>query len=332
MGRTARRRFLVCAGAVLAAPFAGAQPAPRLRRIGILADTAPPKGKVDGRRIWMRKGLERRGWLEGRDFVYEIRYAAGKAERYPALVDELIRLKVDVIIAPSEDGALAARAATRTIPIIMIYPLNPIRLGLIESYAHPGGNVTGLTYEVGSQTMIGKQLEMFKEAVPGISRVAVLWNPASAQSERWLTETRDPARRLSLEVLPIAVRAPEDLESAFSQMSERDANALYILADPMLYLHRAKLAELAVRRMLPALSGLYRWPQSGGLMAYEAVIPELYARATDYIDKILRGANPAELPVEQPTKFNLTVNLKTAKAIGITIPQSILLRADRVID
>jgi len=267
-----------------------------------------------------------------RALVYEIRYAAGKAERYPALVNELIRLKVDLIIAPSEDGAVAARAATRTIPIVMIYPLDPIRLGLIESYAHPGGNVTGLTYEAGSQTAIGKELELFKEAVPGISRVAVLWNPTSAQSERWLNETYDPARALGLEILPAGAGNPKDIEPAFARMAEAHADALFISADPMLYLHRAQLANLAVRHRLPTFSVLYRFPQMGGLMSYEVDIPALYARATDYIDKILRGANPAELPVEQPTKFILTVNLKTAKAIGITIPQSILLRADQMIE
>jgi len=280
----------------------------------------------------MRKGLEERGWVEGRDFVYEMRYAAGTAERYPALVNELIGLNVDVIIAPSEDGAVAARAATRTIPIVMIYPLDPIRLGLIESYAHPGGNVTGLTYEAGSQTAIGKELELFKEAVPGISRVAVLWNPTSAQSERWLKETYDPARALGLEILPAGAGSPKDIAPAFARMAEVHADALFISADPMLYLHRAQLAKLAVHHHLPTFSVLYRFPHLGGLMSYEVDIPDLYARATDYVDKLLRGANPGELPVEQPTKFILTVNLKTAKAIGITIPQSILLRADQVIE
>jgi putative tryptophan/tyrosine transport system substrate-binding protein len=331
MSQARRRQFLVAAGAFLAAPLTRAQHAPRIYRIGFLGDTSPPpKGR--GARESLHKGLHDRGWIEGRNVAFEYRWAEGKSERYPEMAREFIRLKVDVIIAPSEDGALAAKAATRTIPIVTIYPLDPIRLGLIESYARPGGNVTGLTYEAGSQTTIGKHLDLLGQAVPGLSRVAVLWNPASPQSERWLKEMQAPARALRMEILPFAVRTPEEFGPEFARMSEDRAGALMIMADPMFFSHRPQLAELAVRHRLPTFSVLYAFPERGGLMTYQVDIPDLFARAAVYVDKILRGANPAELPVEQPTKFELVVNLKTAKALGIKIPQSILLRADRVIE
>jgi len=327
-----RRSILGLAAAALAAPASiFAQQPGKVYRIGFLGDTAPaPKGR--GAREPLHKGLHDRGWVEGRNVDYVYRWAEGKAERYPEMASELVRLKVDVIIAPSEDGALAAKAATRSIPIVTIYPLDPIRLRLIESYARPGGNVTGLTYEAGSQTTIGKHLELFKEAVPGLSRVAMLWNPTSQQSERWLRESQDPARMLRLEILPFEARTPEEFEPVFARMSGDRVGALMIFADPMFFLHRARLAELAVRHRLPTFSALYAFPEAGGLMSYVVDIPDLYARAAVYVDKILRGANPAELPVEQPTKITLTVNIKTAKALGLKLPQSILLRAERVIE
>jgi len=330
MGQVGRRQFLIVAVGLLATRLACAQSAPRLYRIGYLSDIErQAKNRLPKS---LRKGLQDYGWVEGRNFVLEYRSAEGKAERYPALADELMRLKVDIIIAPSEDAALAAKAATQTIPIVMIYPLDPIRLGLIDSYARPGGNVTGLTYEAGSQTTISKQLELLSEAVPGLSRVAVLWNPSSAQSERWLAEMQDPARAVHVELLPVEARAPKEFEPAFMRMSEDRVGALFIQADPMFYPHRKRLAALAVRYRLPTFSVLHKFPQAGGLMTYEVDVSELYARAAFYVDKILRGAVAAELPVEQPTKLMLRVNLKTAKAIGVTIPPSILVRADEVIE
>lgn len=326
-----RRQFLIAACAFLAAPFAPAQQAPGVYRIGYLGDVAPSP-KARGARESLHKGLHDRGWIEGKNLVFEYRSAEGRSERYPEMAREFVRLNVDVIVAPSEDAALAAKAATQTIPIVMVYPLDPIRLGLIESYAHPGGNVTGLTYEAGSQTTIGKQLELLRNTVPGLSRVAVLGNPGSPQSERWLNEMHDPARALRLEIFPIGARTADEFGPAFARMSEERAGALAILADPMFFLHRSQLAELAVRHRLPTMSALYAFPEAGGLMTYAVSIPDLFARAAVYVDKILRGANPAELPVEQPMKFELVLNLKTAKALGIKIPQSIMLRADRVIE
>jgi len=331
MGEFRRRQFMVAAGAFLAAPFARAQQAPKVYRIGFLGDTAPPQ-KGRGARESLHKGLHDRGWIEGRNLAYEYRWAEGKAERFPAMAAELVRLKVDVIIAPSEDGALAAKAATRTIPIVTIYPLDPIRLGLIDSYARPGGNVTGLTYEAGSQTTIGKNLELLKDTVPGLLRVAMLWNPSSPQSERWLKESYAPARALGLELIQFGVPALEEFEPAFSRMTVDRAGALVIFADPMFFLHRVRLAELALRHRLPTMSALYAWPEAGGLMTYQVDLPDLYARAAVYVDKILRGANPAELPVEQPMKFELVINQKTAKGLGIQVPKPVLLRADRLIE
>jgi putative ABC transport system substrate-binding protein len=324
-----RRAFLTLAAGALASRQAWAEPAQTVRKIGILGDVGAKQAKAACN--WLSAGLQDRGWVVGRNVICLPRFTEGKAEGYPALAEELVRLNMDVIIAPSEDGALAAKAATRMIPIVMIYPLNPIRIGLIESYAHPGGNVTGLTYEAGS-TFVGKQLELLKEAVPGLSRLAVLWNPASEQSERWLEELRIPAQTLQMDIVAVGASSPEEFKLAFAKMSKERAGALDILTDPMFYLHRAKLIELALRNRLPTISALYRFPHAGGLMSYEVDIPDLYARAAVYVDKLLRGADPAELPVEQPTKFILTVNLKTAKAIGLSVPQSLLLRADRVIE
>ena len=331
MSRVRRRQFLTASGALLAAPLARAQQQGKVYRIGFLGTTAPT---AEAQKINepLRRGLHERGWIEGRNIAYEFRWAEGKSERFPEMVRELVRLKVDVIVAPSEDAALAAKTETQTTPIVTIYPLDPIRLGLIKSYAHPGGNVTGLTYEAGSQTTLGKGLDLLSQAVPGLSRVAVLWNPASPQSDRWLKEMQEPARELRLEVIPSGVRAPEEFGPAFARMSKDRAGALVILADPMFYLHRAPLAELAVRHRLPTLSVLVAWPEMGGLMTYQVDLLDLYARAAVYVDKILRGANPAELPVEQPTKFELVVNLKTARALGLKIPRPLLIRADRVIE
>jgi ABC-type uncharacterized transport system substrate-binding protein len=331
MSQSGRRQFLVASGALLVSHLTHGQSELHLRQIGFLQDTKPSK-KGRGPREWMRKGLQERGWVEGRNFVYEFRFAEGTAKRYPGFAEELVRLPVDVIIAPSEDAALAARAATRTIPIVMIYPLDPVRLGLIDSYAHPGGNVTGLCYEAAWGRWFEKQLDLIRQTVPGLARIAVLFNSSSPQSERWLEEMRDAARTLHLYLLPVAAQSPEEFGPAFVRISEQHAEALLIFADPMFYLHRAQLAEMALRHRLPTSSVLYKFPQAGGLMSYEVDIPNLYARATDYIDKIFRGANPAELPVEQPTKFRLTLNLRTAKAIGISIPPAIMLRADQVIE
>jgi putative ABC transport system substrate-binding protein len=298
--------------------------------VGVLGTVTAAEGQpVVGRMI---DALRDRGWTEGRNIAYELRWAEGKSERYPEMVAEFLRLRVDLILAPSEDGALAAKRATQTVPIVTVYPLDPVRIGLIKSHARPGGNVTGLTYEAGSATTLAKTLDLLKEAVPGLSRVVVLWNPTSEAAGRWLKDIERAARELQLQIAPIAAAKPEDFGAAFAQMSAGKAEAMLITADPMYFVHRARLSELAVKYRLPSISPLHAFPDAGGLMGYLVDVLDLWTRAAGYVDKILKGANPAELPVEQPTKLLLVINLKTAKALGLRIPQTLLLRADRVIE
>lgn len=263
--------------------------------------------------------------------AYELLWAEGNHQRYPEMARELVRREADVIVAPSADAALAAQGATATIPIVMIWPLEPIRLGLIKSYARPGGNVTGLTTEAGSAIVV-KYFDLLTQALPGLKRVAVLWNETSGVQREVLEDMRQTARAQGVRVVPVAVRAPEDFVPAFSRMSEERADALIILADTLFYAHRARLAALALAHRLPAMSSVVDFVESGGLMRYIVAHEDLWRRAAVYVDKILRGADPATLPVEQPNKFELVINLRTARSLGLNLPQSLLVRADRMIE
>ena len=328
-----RRTFLgVMASGLLAAPLAAeAQRAGRVYRIGYLSTGSASSTYVHPLEAF-RQGLRGLGWVEGQNIVIEYRYAEGRVDQLPGLADELVRLKVDVIVASPTPSALAARNATRTIPIVGMSLTEPVELGLVASLAHPGGNVTGSTYSTGTD-IFGKQLELLKEVVPKIRRVAALTNPTGTPAyPLTLSTVKAAARSLGLQLQLHEARAPGDFDGAFAAIAKERVVALLVFGDPMFFLHRARLADLALRNRLASMSTQWQWVEAGGLIAYGPSIPDLWRRAATYVDKILKGARPAELPIEQPTKFELVINLKTAKALRLTIPQSVLLRADQVIE
>jgi ABC-type uncharacterized transport system substrate-binding protein len=307
--------------------IAEAQPAGKVPRIGVLLGGSPePSHSIEG----FRQGLRDLGYMDGQNIAIEYRWAERRLDRFPELASELVRLKVDVIFAPGTAAAQAAKKSTSAIPIVIATASNPVGDELIASFARPGGNVTGLTLFAGPE-IAGKYLELLKEAAPGVSRVAVLWNPLTASHTAVLKETGAAARTLGLDLQPVRARRPDEIEGAFAAMSRAHADGLIVLADPMFQSLRARIADLATRGRLPAMYGLGEHTGAGGLMSYAASVPDLLRRAATYVDKILKGAKPADLPVEQPTKFELVINLKTAKALGLTIPPSLLQRADEVI-
>lgn len=275
-------------------------------------------------------GLRDLGWVEGKNISIEYRYAKGSSDPLPVLAADLVRLKVDLIIGSSTPEALAARNASRTIPVVMVIPGDPVGSGLVESLARPGGNVTGLTQM--SPQLAGKRLELLKEIVPGLSRVAVVWSPQSQPSRLILKELQLPARQLGIELHSLAVRSAGDFSQAFEETIRSRVGALIPLAHPLITTNLKRIADFAEKNRLPSIYQFSYFADGGGLMAYGPDRADLYRRAATYVDRILKGANPANLPVEQPTKFELVINLKTAKALGITIPQSVLVRADRVIE
>jgi len=270
------------------------------------------------------------GWAEGKNIAFEFRFAEDKAERLPELAVELVRLKVDLIVTAGTPAALAARQATTTIPIVAVGLNDPVPLGLVTSLARPGGNVTGFTSVV-MEGFVGKQLELLKEAVPAISRVAFLRDPANPIQQRNPSEISDLEKALRLKLQILSVGTPEDIESAFQAVARERADALWVGASAVTVRHRTRIAQLAAKNRLPAVYYSRAYVEAGGLLSYGPNDIELYPRAASYVDKILKGAKPGDLPVEQPTKFELVINLKTAKALGLTIPQSLLARADEVI-
>ncbi len=328
-----RRTFMaMLTGGIVVAPLAAkAQQAAKVPRIGFLtANLAASPHLLEA----FRQGLRDLGYVEGRNVVIEYRDAEGKLERLPALAAELVALKVDVILAGGTPQAQAAKQATRTLPIVFTAAVEPVTDGLVTSLARPGGNVTGLSF-LGSELLVGKRLEQLKQAVPGVSRVAVLWQPG-AVGERtgkdMLKEAEVAARALGVRLQFVEARGPADFDRAFLEMTRARAGALTVLPSPMFNIERRRLVDLAAKNRLPAV---YPWREgvdAGGLMSYGSDAADLFRRAATYVDKILRGAKPADLPVEQPTKFELVINLKTAKALGLTIPQSLLGRADHVVE
>ncbi len=330
--RTDATRRSILAGLLLSlvAPLAAeAQPA-RVARIGYLS---PLSASADrGQRFFeaFRNGLTDLGYAEGRNIAIESRWAEGKYERLPALAAELVRLKVDVIVTAGVPAILAAKEATSEIPIIMAVVVDPIATGLVASLARPGGNVTGLS--VMTPELVGKQLEMLKEIVPKTSRVAVLWNPANPGNPPQLRAAELAARTLGMRLQPLEARSPGEIDSAFAAMSKAGAGGVVVLVDVMFIDQGTRIADLAARRRLAAVYGLAEHVRGGGLIAYAPNFLNNYRRAAVFVDKILRGANPGDLPIEQPTQFELLINLKTARSLGLTIPPSLLLRADQVIE
>ena len=277
-----------------------------------------------------RQGLHALGYVEGKNIIIEQRFAAGRANRLPALAAELVQLKIDIFVVHGTMATQVANKATRTIPIVFPVAADPVGTGLIASLARPGGNLTGLSDFHGA--LAPKRLELLKEMAPSASRIAVLWNPDSASNVRQLRDLQAAASTLGVSLLPLAVKKPEDLERAFAAMRRESPDALNIFGNFLMAISRHKIAAFALKHRLPAIFTVRIFPETGGLMSYGTDFKDLYRRAAGFVDKILKGAMPADLPVELPTKFELVINLKTAKAIGITVPQSILLRADEVIE
>jgi ABC-type uncharacterized transport system substrate-binding protein len=278
-----------------------------------------------------REGLREHGWVEGRNLVIEERWADGNKERLAKLAMELVRLKVDVIVAPNPWTTVAAKSATATIPVVMIVVDDPVQAKLVASLARPGGNVTGLTAAVGAADIIGKQLELLTQTVPNLSRVTLLKDPTHPFAASALSEAERVARSLRVQLQTVDVRSPGDFESALALMTKHRTGA--IVAPPrMLLPHTQQLATLAMKHRLPVIFGFRQSVEAGGFMSYGPDFADLLRRVGTYVDKILRGANPGDLPVEQPTKFELVINLKVAKALGLTIPASVLARADQVIE
>jgi len=275
------------------------------------------------------RGLQEHGWIEGQNFVLTTRFAQFKSERLREMVAELVQRKVDVIVVQSAEGALAAKHGTSTIPIVAVSPADAVAIGLVASLARPGANVTGLSY-LGTE-LIAKQMELLKEAVPNLSRVAALSNPANPTHAPRLRAAALAAQGLRVHLEPIEARTPSELDKAFATMMRARVGGVLVLSDPMFNDEARRLAQLASTSGLPAIYGFRMWVDAGGLMSYGPDFPNLFHRAAAYVDKILKGAKPGDLPVEQPTKFDLVINLKTAKALGLTIPQSILVRADEII-
>jgi putative tryptophan/tyrosine transport system substrate-binding protein len=330
---TMRRVFLgtLAGGLFAAALAASAQQPAKVARIGFLATTnlaANPHLQEA-----FLQGLRDLGYVEGRNVVIEYRDAEGTLERLPALAAELIALKVDVIVAPGTPQALAAKQATRTLPIVFAVAGDPVGSGLVTSLARPGGNVTGLSSV--TSDLVGKCLEQLTQAVPGVSRVAVLWQPGGfgERAEKDMQKAAEVAgRTLGLRLQFVEARRPADIGRAFSDMTRGRAGALTVLGGgTMLFAERRRLVDLAAKNRLPAVYPWRDFVDAGGLMSYGANFPDLYRRAATYVDKILKGAKPGDLPVEQPTKFELVINVKAATALGLTVPQSLLGRADEVI-
>ena len=326
-----RRTFLgTVACSLLVAPLAAeAQPAGTVYRIGYLSAGS---GTSNPRILEaFRQGLRELGWVEGQNIAIEYRWAESRFDRLPDLAADLIRLKVDVIVAAPTPAALAAKNATGTVSIVGISLTHPVELGLVASLARPGGNVTGVSYSVGAD-IFGKDLELLKEVVPRVRRVAVLSNPDSPARPLTIRNVEDAARALGLQLRLLEARGPEGFEGAFATMAKERVGALLVVQDPAFIPQRARLVDLATRNRLPSIFTQREDAEAGGLMSYGPSLSDLYRRAGTYVDKILKGAKPADLPVQQPEKFELIINLKTAKALGLTIPPSLLQRADQVIE
>jgi putative ABC transport system substrate-binding protein len=324
-----RREFITLLGGTMACwPLAvGAQQTAKLPRLGFL--TAGSGGGSPGLPALL-EGLRQLGWIEGKTIVIEYRYAENRNDRLPELAAELVRLNVDVIVAAGTLAPLAAMRATTTTPIVMTTAGDPLESGLVASLAQPGGNVTGLSLMMADVS--GKRLELLKELVPGLARVAVLRNSTNPYPTIVFKETQDAARTLGIEVQSLAVKGPADFATVFGLAGQERPDAFFTIDDPLTLSRLNQILDFAAANRLPAIYALREYVAAGGLMAYGASVPDLYRRAATYVNKILRGAKPGQLPVEQPTKFDLVINLKTAKALGLTVPHNLLVLADEVIE
>jgi len=322
-----RRALVTGLGAVIAAPLAvKAQQPSKVWRIGLLSPISQGLG-IEA----FREALRTLGYVERRNIVVEHRSAEGRFDRLPDLAAELVRLQVDVIVSVVTQASVAAKNATKTIPIVMLAVGDPIGAGLVTNLARPGGNVTGTS--VLAVAVAGKSMELLRDVVPHLHRVAVLWNSANPVFQALMVkETEAAARSLGIQLRMLTARDANEIDPAFEAMTKERAEALTVLVDPVFIVHRTRITALAIKSRLPSVSAFRDYAEAGGLMAYAADFSELATRTASYVDKILHGTKPGDLPVEQATKFELVINLKTAKALGLTIPPSLLLRADQVID
>jgi putative ABC transport system substrate-binding protein len=312
-------------GGLLAAPLAVEAQQAKIPRIGVLSPGSPgPSPLLNA----FQQGLRELGYVEGQNIRLEYRFAETRLERLPGLATELVDLKVDVIFAINSTAAQAALHATKTIPIVFTWVADP--LSLVTNLARPGGNITGLTSI--TTELSGKRLELLKDALPGISRIAVLWNSAIPVATRVFREMEGASTRLGVQLYPMGVRGSTEIQGAFTAAARARASALFVIEEGTLFPHRARILSLAAQHRLPAASQFREFAEAGGLLSYGPNLPDLFRRAATYVDKILKGTKPGDLPVEQPTKFELVINLKTAKALGLTIPPSVLGRADHVIE
>ena len=322
MGWHGRRRFLLACGALIAAPIpVCAQGGRKPYRVGILATESGAE---------VQQSLRALGYVPGRDIVFEIRSSRGRAERLDELAADLVRQKVDVIVAPNPAAVLSVKRATSTIPIVMMHTPDPVELGIVASLARPGGNITGTTTL--STALSIKQLELVAELVPDISRVALLINPRNPWHPVTVQGLRSSGRSLGQGILVLELSAPSDFDAAFRATKQQRAQAALVLADPLTYAYRQRLAALAIENRLPMAGSLREYAEAGCLMSYWADGSEILRNTARYVDQILRGANPAALPVEQPTRFEFVINLKTANTLGLKVSQSVLAHADRIIE
>jgi putative tryptophan/tyrosine transport system substrate-binding protein len=324
-----RRAFITLLGGAAVWPLAGtrAQQAGNIARIGFMRAAGPNEKEFNA----FRSGLRRLGYVEGQNIVIEQRYAAGAYDRLGELVAELVRLKMDVIVVDGPPAAKAAKAATADIPIVFTLAVDPVADGLVASMARPGANLTGLTLSVGYQ-LAGKRVELLKDIKPELARLAVLKNPSQPASSPYLSEAEKAARALGVTVRAFDARSPDDLPAVFAAMIEWRAEGMITLNDGMLYSQRERVVMLARENRLASLHPETAFVEAGGLVSYGPSLPDLFLRAASYVDKILKGAKPADLPIEQPIKFELVVNLKAAQALGLTVGREFLLRADEVIE
>jgi putative ABC transport system substrate-binding protein len=321
--------LVILALGLLVAPLtAEARPPTHVHRIGALSNFGPTPGQDPFVGPFL-EGMRALGYVEGQNLVLEYRAAAGQHERFPDLAAELVRLQVEVIVAQATPAALAAKDATTTIPIVMVGVGDPVGSGLVASLARPGGNITGLSLL--APDLVGKQLEFLKDVRPTVSRVALLWNPANPSHALLVRAADVAAQALGVQLHLLEARGPDAFDRAFAAMTCAHADALLVLGDPMFSQHRRRLAELAATSRLPTMYTFREYVEAGGLMSYGASPPDGWRRGATYVDKILKGAKPADLPVEQPMKFELVINLKTAQALGLTIPPTLLFQADEVI-
>lgn len=317
---------LLALGLLLAPVAADAQQAGRVPRIGVLRPGVPPDPYVE----FFRQGLRDLGYLEGKNIVVEYRFGEGGHRLLDELAAELVRLEVDVIVTGGTSATAAAKRATSTIPIVTGSHTDPVGAGLVESLQRPGGNVTGLSTLSGELT--GKRMELLKVTVPSLARLAVLYHETAGGSALQLKEAEASAPALGLTLVPIAVRDPADLDRAFAAVTQARVDALFVVQSSMFFGQRKRVGTLAAESGVPSMFGVVDYVAAGGLMSYGIEFKDLYRRAAEYVDRILKGAKPADLPIEQPTKFELAINLKTAKELGLTIPQSVIFRADKLIE